>query len=42
MYVAPESKILLALANIAATSTEPTSTYPDDYLPPVDLGDLED
>lgn len=34
MYVAPESKILLALANIAATSTEPTSTYDPDLLPP--------
>ena len=26
MYVAPESKVLLALANVAATSTQPEVT----------------
>ena len=39
MYVAPESKILLALANIAATSTEPTSTSPVESLPAVEWED---
>lgn len=28
MYVAPESKILMALANVAATSTEVEETFP--------------
>ena len=31
MYEAPESKVLLALANVAATSPEET---PGDQLPP--------
>lgn len=31
MYVAPESKVLFALANVAATSGEPKeTTLPDD------------
>ena len=30
MYVAPESKVLFALANVAATSPETTPTGTDD------------
>lgn len=33
MYVAPEIKILHTLANVAATSTEPTSTTDPNLLP---------
>ena len=29
MYVAPESKVLMVLANVAATSTEPDTQLPD-------------
>ncbi len=36
MYVAPESKVLAALANVAATSTEPVSSG-DKTLPDVEL-----
>ena len=30
MYVAPESKVLMALANVAATSGTPSDQLPDD------------
>lgn len=33
MYVAPESKVLLALANVAATSNETEPTTPETTVP---------
>lgn len=36
MYVAPESKVLYALANVAATSGEPETSDPN-ALPPDDF-----
>lgn len=37
MYVAPESKVLYALANVAATSVEETVTNDPNALPPQDF-----
>jgi hypothetical protein len=34
MYVAPESKVMMAMANVVSTSPEAETTLGDDTLPP--------